>query len=102
MSKRVDLTAIYISSDDVVAREVEGEMLIVPLMSGIGDSDEDLFTMNEEGRSIWGRLDGAKRLEQIVSEVAQEYGERPETIRKDVEGFVTELLNRNIVTRKQT
>ena len=48
--------AVYAVSDDVVAREIEGEIIIVPLVAGIGDLEDELFTLNETGKAIWDRL----------------------------------------------
>ena len=53
MEAKVDLDAIYAPSEDIVAREIEGELIIVPLVSGIGDMEDELYTMNETGRAIW-------------------------------------------------
>ena len=38
-------------SDDVAAREIEGETIIVPRVAGIGDMEE-LFTLNDTGKAI--------------------------------------------------
>ena len=40
-------------SEDVVAREIEGDVIIVPLVSGIGDEDDELYTLNPTGQAIW-------------------------------------------------
>ena len=56
----IKLDLIYVPSEDVVARIIEDEIIIVPLVAGIGDADEELYTMNETGRAIWQRLDGKK------------------------------------------
>ena len=52
------MDAVYAPSEDVVAREIEGELIIVPLVAGIGDMEDELYTLNETGRAIWDRLDG--------------------------------------------
>ena len=48
----INIDKIYIPSEDVVARLIEGELIIVPLVAGIGDMDDELFTLNETGRAI--------------------------------------------------
>ena len=47
-----DLEKIYSPSEDIVAREIEGELIIVPLVAGIGDMEDELFTMNDTGKAI--------------------------------------------------
>ena len=58
----ISIEAVYIPSDDVVAREIEGELIIVPLVAGIGDMEDELFTLNETGKAVWKRLDGKENL----------------------------------------
>jgi hypothetical protein len=97
MSVKADLGASYHPSEDIVVREIEGELIIVPLISGIGDMEDELFTLNETGRAIWEKLDGRKPLKDIVGELCSEYDASPDEIEKDVIGLVEELLKRKIV-----
>lgn len=97
METKIDLNAIYEPSDDVVAREIEGELIIVPLVSGIGDMEDELFTLNETGRSIWSKLDGKKTLSDVVNELVAEYDAPIEEIQNDVMGLSQELLQRRII-----
>ena len=94
----VTMTGVFVPSGDIVAREIEGELIIVPLAAGIGDMEDELFSMNETGREIWGRLDGTRSLSAIVQELALEYRAPVEEIERDVRGLLAELLKRKIVT----
>ena len=52
------LDAVYTPSEDIVAREIEGEIIIVPLVAGIGDMEDELYTLNDTGKAIMqGRLE---------------------------------------------
>lgn len=93
----VDLNAVYVPSDEIVAREIEGELIIVPLAAGIGDMEDELFSLNESGREIWSRLDGQRSLEAIAEALAQDYDAPVDEIRQDVQGLLSELLKRHIV-----
>jgi hypothetical protein len=97
MAKKAHLHFCYIPSDDVVAREIEGELILVPLVSGIGDLDDELFTVNEHGRAIWSLLSREKTLQEIAGELGQEYRAAPGEIEQDVVGFVEELLRRKLL-----
>ncbi len=97
MRTEVNFGAVYIPSDDVVAREIEGEIIIVPLVTGIGDMEDELYTLNETGRAIWTRLDGLKNLKNIMEELSEEFEARDREIKEDVTGFVEELLKRKIL-----
>jgi hypothetical protein len=98
----VSLCNTYRVSEDVVAREIEGDIIIVPLVAGIGDLEDELFSLNEEGRAIWDKLDGSRTLEQVANELALEYDADDDVLARDVLGFVTELANRGIVVVEST
>ena len=91
------LDAICTPSEDVVAREIEGELIIVPLAAGIGDAEDDLYTMNETGKAIWARLDGKRTLRDVSTELAAEFDAPPGEIEKDVLELMTELMRRKMV-----
>jgi len=100
MDKQVDLDSVYGPSDDIVAREIEGEIVIIPLVSGIGDMEDELYTLNETGRAIWRKLDGVRSLRQIAVEIAAEFDALSEVIERDIAGLIEELVSRRMVVRK--
>jgi hypothetical protein len=87
-------------SQDVVAREIAGELIIVPLASGIGDMEDELYTLNETGKAIWGKLDGVRTLAQIAVELTDEYDVPTADIERDVIGLTTELARRKILVSR--
>lgn len=97
MADKTGLDRIYKPSEEVVAREIEGELIIVPLTAGIGDIEDELFTFNAAGRAIWKGLDGRKTLRAIVGELADEFEGSPKEIEEDVLGLLEELVKRRIV-----
>jgi hypothetical protein len=97
METKIDLDASYVPSEDIVAREIEGELIIVPLVSGIGNMEDELFTLNETGKTIWNKLDSQKSLRDIVEELSTEFEDQGGEIEKDVIGLVGELLKRRMV-----
>lgn len=97
MAAQVIPDAIYVPSEEVVAREIEGEMIIVPLTAGIGDADDELFTLNDTGKAIWKQLDGQRSLKNIVENLSSEFESQPGEIERDVTGLVEELLKRKML-----
>jgi len=91
------LDAKCVPSEDVVAKLIEDELIIVPIVAGIGDMDDELYTLNETGKAIWARLDGKKSLCALAVELATEFNAPPGKIEKDVLGLMTELLQRKMV-----
>jgi hypothetical protein len=100
MSTKIDLGRVYRPSEDVVVREIEGEIVIVPLVSGIGDLEDELFTLNETGRAIWSRIDGRRTLAAVVRELADEYDAADGIIQEDVVGLLQELLDRRMIVER--
>jgi len=97
MEAKAVLGKIYKPSDEIVSREIEGELIIVPLTAGIGDMEDELFSLNETRRSIWKKLDGLKSLGEIAGELAADYDGGRGEIEEDVLGLVNELLKRRMV-----
>lgn len=89
--------SICIPSDDVVSREIEGELIIVPIMSGIGDMEDELYTLNETGRAVWQRLNGKRTLRDVAADLAVQYSGSPDQITQDVLGIAGELVKRRIL-----
>jgi len=97
MQVMVSLKKIYKPSEDVVAREVEGEFILIPIAKGIGDMEDELYSLNESGKAIWDKLDGRRSLEQVKTELAHEFDAPEKAIEQDVLHFVHELAQRNII-----
>jgi Coenzyme PQQ synthesis protein D (PqqD) len=95
MTIRAD--GIYAPSDDIVAREIEGELIIVPLVAGIGDMEDELFSLNETGKAIWDLLDGKRDLTGVINILMETYDSTPSEITQDVFGLVEELVKRRML-----
>jgi hypothetical protein len=100
MSERIELDRVYAPSDAVVVREIEGEIVIVPLASGIADIEDELFTLNETGRAVWSRIDGSRPLAAVVDDLAAQYEAPTGLIQSDVVGICQELLARRMIVVK--
>lgn len=92
-----ELGGIYRPSDDIVAREIAGELILVPLTAGFGDMEDEIFTLNETGKAIWRLLDGHRDLSDIVHTLAEDFDASIQNIAGDVHGLVTELLRRGML-----
>ena len=85
------------TNPNVIRRNVAGEDILIP----IGDSaleHNGLFVLTPTGAEIWDALVEGKSLEEIVANIAEEYGIDTETIRKDVLGLIEKLANLGLVT----
>jgi len=94
------LERIYAKSRDLVEREIEGEIIIVPLTSGIGDLEDELFSLNQVGRDVWARIDGKRCVSEIVKELEKIYKVGRENLTTDVLGFLEELEKRKLIVEE--
>ena len=53
--------------------------------------------LSETGKAIWDRLDGQRRLRDMVKELSAEYESPAGEMERDVLGLVTELLKRRML-----
>ncbi|HNW61078.1 MAG TPA: PqqD family protein [bacterium] len=97
MDSTITLNSICAPSEDIVAREIEGELIIIPLAAGIGDMEDELYTLNETGKAIWSRLDGTATLGQVAADLTNEFDAPVADIERDVLGLISELTRRKIV-----
>jgi hypothetical protein len=93
----IEMNRVYAPSDDVVAREIEGELIIIPLVSGMGDLEDELYTLNETGKAIWDLLDSKRSLDDITTALGEKYESSLNEIEKDVIGLVEELVKRRML-----
>ena len=99
MVEKIELDAVYEISQDIVVREIEGELVLVPLAAGIGDMEDDLFSLNETGKAIWNSLDGKKSLTAVAQMLEEKYDSPAGVIEEDVAGLIQELVKRKMVKK---
>ncbi len=97
MKAIVDFDAKYVPSEDIVVRERKGELIIVPLVSGTGDLEDEFLTLSKTGKAIWDKLDGKKRFKDVVEELLAEFEIPAEKIKGNAIGLVKELLRRRMI-----
>jgi hypothetical protein len=100
MTDTLTLNTICAPSDDIVAREIEGEIVIVPLASGIGSAEDELYSLNETGQAIWQKLDGVRTLAAVVDALTSEFETPRAELETDVLGFAGEMVRRGILVVK--
>lgn len=99
MKTTVNPGAVYAASGDVVVREIDDQIILIPLASGIDDTETKPFIPNMTGREIWWRLNGNKTLKTIAADLAVEFNHPPGTIQKDIIEFVNQLLKKKMLVR---
>ena len=95
----IDLTSVYAQSDEVAAKAIDDEFMIVPVSKSARRA-EAIFLLNDTGREIWERLNGDTPLEQVVEAMVKRYNTvSTEQIHQDIWQLVQELSDRNVIKR---
>lgn len=81
--EQAGLDRVYRRSTELVAREIAGELLVVPIKGQLAHM-HCIFALNEVARFIWERLDGERDLEAIAQEVIQVFDVGIERAREDL------------------
>lgn len=97
MGAKVSIDQAYKISENVVAREVQGEFIIIPITSGVGDLEDEIFSLNETGRAIWDKLDGKRSLKKVAQELSDGFQAASEELENDCLGLAEELLKRKML-----
>lgn len=97
MQSKINGDSVYKISEDVVARDVQGEFIIIPITSGIGDMEDAIFSLNETGRAIWEKLDGKRSLKGVAENLSKEFDAPREKMEEDVIGLIEELFKRKML-----
>lgn len=95
----ISTSDVYKPSNNIVTRKIGGEIIIVPITSGIGDMKDDLYCLNSTGKKIWDNLNGKDDLLHIVKELSEEYDAPFSEIEEDVLGIIEELSIRNLIDK---
>jgi hypothetical protein len=86
----------FVRADNVVARVIAGETLIVPVRRGVADL-ASLFSFNGVGSTIWEALEKPQTLDELVTAVADAYDVTPEKAREDLEVFLGDAQAAGVV-----
>ena len=80
----MDEKKVLKKSPQIVTREIEGEVILLPLYKSSKDLSY-IYTLNETAAVAWGLIDGKKTLGQIKTKLMNEF--------KVSEGKLTKQLN---------
>jgi hypothetical protein len=83
----------YRQAENVVAKTVAGEVLLVP----VHVNTQNVFTLNREAYQIWQWLDEPCSVDALAARLASRYGVSTDTAQRDVRSFLDEMLNWGLV-----
>jgi hypothetical protein len=89
------------SSENVIARQIAGEMVLVPLRKRSADLDV-IFTLNETAAEAWMLLDGHCTLQQVAELLAQRFVIEPQEAAQDLVGLAAALLDIGAIVKVES
>jgi hypothetical protein len=90
------MDTILKKSENVIFRKIEDEYILVPMVATVADV-ESIFTLNETGAAVWEKIDGAKKLSDIITDVKAEYESDDKQIEGDIMAFVSEMVEAKLI-----
>ncbi|HVM74500.1 MAG TPA: PqqD family protein [Candidatus Saccharimonadales bacterium] len=86
----------FIRNQDVVARNIQGELIIVPIRRGVGDLNS-LYTLNPVGAVLWDFMNEGHTIGEMVTRVCDEFEVTASRARQDIEAFLDSLVQEQLV-----
>lgn len=86
----------FIRNQEVVVRQIQGELIIVPIRSGVGDLNS-LYTLNAVGAVLWDFMKEGHTLGEMVKCVCDEFEVTATQAQRDIEVFLDSLLQEKLI-----
>jgi hypothetical protein len=100
MSPRLEASAVIVPAPDIVARDIAGQHLLVPIRSGIAGID-CLYTADEVGSFLYARLDGRRDAAALASELCVAFDVTPDRALPDVIEFLEALCEAGLARPRE-
>ena len=88
----------FIRNRDVVSRQIEGELIIVPIRHGVGDLNS-LYTLNPVGSVLWNFMMEGHTLPEMVQRICDEFDVTTAQAQSDIHNFLDSLLEEKLIER---
>jgi len=88
--------ARFIRNQEVVSRQIEGELIIVPIRRGVGDLNS-LYTLNSVGSILWDYMTEGHSVPEMVSRVCDEFDVTAAQANADIEDFLDSMLQEKLI-----
>jgi hypothetical protein len=88
--------ARFVRNQEVVSRKIDGELIIVPIRSGVGDLNS-LYTLNPVGSVLWDFMTQDHTVAEMVERVCDEFEVSTSQAKQDIEEFLGSLIEEKLV-----
>ena len=92
----VSADSVFRKNRNLVFRKIQDEYILVPIAASAADV-ESIFNLNETGAAVWERIDGIRKISEIINDIKSEYEGKDMEIEEDVMTFVTEIADAKLI-----
>jgi len=89
-------TVRFIRNREVVSRQIEGELIIVPIRHGVGDLNS-LYTLNQVGLVLWDFMQEEHTVPEMMNRVCDEFEVTAAQAQDDIRAFLDSLLEEKLI-----
>ena len=89
-------TLRLVRTREVVSRQIEGELVIVPIRRGVGDLNS-LYTLNPVGSVLWEFMKEGHTIAQMVNRVCDEFAVSASRAQADIQDFLESMLAEKLI-----
>jgi hypothetical protein len=86
----------FIRNQEVVVRNIQGELIIVPIRRGGGDLNS-LYTLNPAGAVLWDFMNEGHTLGEMVKRVCPDFEVTAVQAQEDIEVFLDSLMQEKLI-----
>jgi len=88
---------IYQQNDDIVARKIADETILVPIRGNMADMQR-IFMLNPVAEYIWDNLNKDRHLSAIHAGVVNDFDVSPSDAEKDIIEYINQLIELELVS----
>ena len=88
----------FIRNREVVSRQIEGELIIVPIRHGVGDLNS-LYTLNPVGSVLWDFMMEGHTVPEMVGRICEEFDVSTAQAQNDISDFLDSLLEEKLIQK---
>ena len=86
----------FVRNREVVSRQIEGELVIVPIRRGVGDLNS-LYTLNRVGTTLWNFMTEEHTIPEMVTRVCDEFAVNQRDAERDILVFLDSMLEEKLI-----
>lgn len=82
---------------DIAWREIDGEVVIIPLIYK-KNMDDEIFVLNKTGSYVWNTIKHSTSLSDIIKAVDREFKTSEDIAEKDIIFFIEDLEKKKLIS----